>query len=102
MDATTNVAKVDLIRFSVLTQRLMQLKATKAVNRFNAARRFYFLLAMVLGLLAWRGQSRAGDLEADFHHPPEAAKPWVFWYWMNAAVSREGITEDLEAMKADG
>ena len=38
----------------------------------------------------------------DFQRPPEAAKPWVLWYWMQAAVSREGITADLEAMKEAG
>src|SRR4051812_25313776 len=37
-----------------------------------------------------------------FQHPPEQAKPWVFWYWMQAAVSKEGITADLEAMKSAG
>jgi hypothetical protein len=37
-----------------------------------------------------------------FKRPPESAKPWVFWYWMNAAVSKEGITADLEAMKYAG
>ncbi len=30
------------------------------------------------------------------------AKPWVFWYWMQASFSREGITADLEAMKEAG
>ena len=30
------------------------------------------------------------------------ASPWVYWYWNNAAVSKEGITSDLEAMKAVG
>ncbi|WP_461111807.1 glycosyl hydrolase [Spirosoma jeollabukense] len=30
------------------------------------------------------------------------AKPWVFWYWMQGAVSKEGITADLEAMKEAG
>lgn len=30
------------------------------------------------------------------------SKPWVFWYWMQAAVSKEGITADLEAMKKAG
>jgi len=30
------------------------------------------------------------------------AKPWVFWYWMHASFSREGITADLEAMKEVG
>jgi hypothetical protein len=30
------------------------------------------------------------------------AKPWVFWYWMHAVVSKAGITADLEAMKEAG
>lgn len=30
------------------------------------------------------------------------SRPWVFWYWMQGAVSKEGITADLEAMKASG
>ncbi|MES2774561.1 MAG: glycosyl hydrolase [Bacteroidota bacterium] len=30
------------------------------------------------------------------------SKPWVFWYWMQAAVSKAGITADLEAMKQNG
>ena len=38
-------------------------------------------------------------LRQAFVHPPDAAKPWVFWYWIQGAVSREGITKDLEAMK---
>lgn len=29
-------------------------------------------------------------------------KPWVFWYWMEASVSKAGITADLEAMKEIG
>lgn len=32
----------------------------------------------------------------------ENAKPWVFWYWVKGAVSRAGITADLEAMKSNG
>ena len=42
------------------------------------------------------------SLEELFRHPPEQAKPWVFWYWMQAAASKEGITADLEAMKEAG
>ncbi len=42
------------------------------------------------------------ELEKNFLNPPASAKPWVFWYWMHAAVSKEGITADLEAMKAVG
>ncbi|PWG80905.1 glycosyl hydrolase [Pararcticibacter amylolyticus] len=32
----------------------------------------------------------------------EAAKSWVFWYWMHGAYSKEAITADLEAMKQAG
>jgi hypothetical protein len=41
-------------------------------------------------------------LRQAFIHPPDAAKPWVFWYWIQGAVSREGITTDLQAMKDAG
>jgi hypothetical protein len=42
------------------------------------------------------------DLKKLFQSPPEAAKPWVFWYWLQGAVSKEGVTKDLEAMKEVG
>jgi len=32
----------------------------------------------------------------------DEAKPWTFWYWMNGAVTHEGITADLEAMAEIG
>lgn len=41
-------------------------------------------------------------LRQHFLSPPASAKPWVFWYWMQAAVSKRGITADLEAMKEAG
>lgn len=37
-----------------------------------------------------------------FDEPPAEAKSWVYWYWMEASVSREGITADLEAMAEAG
>ncbi len=42
------------------------------------------------------------SIEQRFLNPPESSKPWVFWYWMHSAVSREAITADLEAMKEVG
>ncbi len=53
-------------------------------------------------MTAAQAQAPVLDLQAAFQNPPEAAKPWVFWYWMNAAVTAEGITADLEAMKEAG
>lgn len=37
-----------------------------------------------------------------FLSPPEEAKPWTYWYWMHGALSKEGITADLESMKEAG
>lgn len=40
--------------------------------------------------------------EQQFDNPPVTASPWVFWYWMQGAVSNTGITADLEAMQLAG
>ncbi|HZL43304.1 MAG TPA: glycosyl hydrolase, partial [Verrucomicrobiae bacterium] len=44
----------------------------------------------------------AADLENGFAHPPDSARPWTWWHWMNGCVTREGITADLEAMQRAG
>ena len=55
------------------------------------------------GLAQVRRKATAPDeLENAFRHPPENAKPWTYWYWMQASVTRQGITADLEAMKNEG
>ncbi|HEX2851720.1 MAG TPA: glycosyl hydrolase [Opitutaceae bacterium] len=55
-----------------------------------------------MAIFALGATARASDLAADFQQPPASARPWVFWYWMQASVSRAGITADLEAMKEAG
>jgi len=60
---------------------------------------FFILLALVLASQFSFAQT---DLQKAFQSPPEAARPWVFWYWLHGAVSKEGITADLEAMKQAG
>jgi hypothetical protein len=58
---------------------------------------------LVISLTGISQQQKPVDIiEKTFLHPPESAKPWVFWYWMHGAVSKEGITADLEAMKEVG
>jgi (4-O-methyl)-D-glucuronate---lignin esterase len=45
----------------------------------------------------------SGDKVADgFSSPPFDCGPWVYWFWLDMNVTREGITADLEAMKAVG
>src|SRR5580658_9398799 len=39
---------------------------------------------------------------AKFASPPFDCGPWVYWFWLDVNVTREGITADLEAMKAVG
>ena len=41
-------------------------------------------------------------MEDLFHNPPTSVKPYVWWHWMGSNFSKEGITKDLEAMKAEG
>ncbi len=44
----------------------------------------------------------AADLAAQFASPPASAKPWVYWFWIDGNITREGITADLEAMARVG
>ena len=44
----------------------------------------------------------AASLYDDFRSPPDAARPWCYWYWVNGNVDRETITADLESMKEIG
>ena len=41
-------------------------------------------------------------LEQGFLKPTEASRPWVYWYWMEANATTDGITRDLEAMAETG
>ena len=41
-------------------------------------------------------------LEKNFVTPPDEARIWVYWFWLNGNISRGGITADLEAMKRVG
>ncbi len=42
------------------------------------------------------------DLKAGFVSPPADCRPWVYWFWLNGNITKEGITADLEAMKRVG
>ena len=44
----------------------------------------------------------ASPLENDFKNPPVQSRPYVWWHWMGSNFSKQGITSDLEAMKASG
>jgi len=63
------------------------------------------LLSLILGSIGGTAQtsSKSSDhLESRFLNPPTSVKPYVWWHWMGSNYSKEGITKDLEAMKAQG
>lgn len=64
--------------------------------------RIVMILLSAWTLTAPAGAQHARSLREQFLNPSEEAKPWTFWYWMYGAVSKEGITADLEAMKQAG
>ena len=38
----------------------------------------------------------------EFRTPPQAVRPWAYWWWLNGHVDEETITDDLEDLKALG
>ena len=63
-----------------------------------------FSLVLLMACLVPMSMARVNqvqDLQERFQSPDSEASPWIFWYWMNGAVTKEGITADLEAMKED-
>ncbi|HWC19903.1 MAG TPA: glycosyl hydrolase [Terriglobales bacterium] len=63
------------------------------------------LFAVVAGLstvtLA-QASPAADELKQGFQHPPQSARPRVWWHWMNGNISKEGIKLDLEWMHRVG
>ncbi len=41
-------------------------------------------------------------LDDGFRRPPDAVKPWAYWWWLKGNVTEASITRDLEAMKRQG
>lgn len=64
----------------------------------------YPLLVLALAAAFLRAPATATPdaLAAGFSAPPPSARPWVFWFWINGNISKEGITADLEAMDRAG
>jgi len=64
------------------------------------------LFTVLICTVAWTGGANAAergtDLERSFLAPPDVSKPWAYWWWLNANVTKESITRDLEGMKARG
>ena len=63
----------------------------------------FFAAVITLGASQPASPAAEGPaLEARFKTPPAAARPWVYWFWINGNISKKGITADLEALQKAG
>ena len=60
------------------------------------------LIISLLAVLLTAPPDGGSKLVKDFQDPPRAARPYVWWHWMDGEVSLDGIRKDLEWMDAVG
>ena len=60
------------------------------------------LLMSGAGWAADRQESCQDDLAKAFASPPREAQAWCYWWWLNGAAGKEGITRDFEEMRKQG
>jgi hypothetical protein len=64
---------------------------------------FCIVCVALLGAGAFNeANAQVSKIKQGFLHPPDSAKPGVYWYFMDGNMSAKSITEDLEAMKKAG
>ncbi len=61
----------------------------------------FWVSALIILTTAF-GTLKGQSIEHSFQSPPSGARPYTWWHWVDGNVSKEGITKDLEAMKAAG
>ena len=60
------------------------------------------IISILAALFFAAGTYAQNSLEEGFATPPQSAKAFTWWHWMNGNISKEGITADLEAMAKAG
>lgn len=53
-------------------------------------------------LVAQARRTDPASLAKSFAEPPQSARPYLWWHWMDGEVSKEGIDKDLAWMKRSG
>jgi len=71
-------------------------------NKYHIYKRYFF--TVMAGCMCWFfAAAQSGDQLVDgFRNPPNSAKPWTYWFWINGNITRESIKADLEAMARVG
>jgi hypothetical protein len=69
---------------------------------YNLRKGIFLFFILIVSCSPKLSESSQGDsvegMKVNFKIPPQNTKPWVYWYWLNNHISKEGITKDLEAM----
>ena len=64
--------------------------------------KFTLVFIFAVGFNNCTHTSRSLINPVDFKDPPESVKIHTWWHWIDGNITKEGITKDLEAMKAQG
>ena len=64
-------------------------------------RRFALICVSLLALTSVRATAEDALLEG-FRNPPLAARPSIYWAWVNGLTNKEQMTWELEELKAKG
>lgn len=74
----------------------------KKPTHFWSAAGAVVLTAVAFGPIVAAASAGSDDLACAFVAPPVEAQPWCYWWWLNGAASKEGITRDFEEMRRQG
>jgi hypothetical protein len=80
----------------------MMIQAVRSVRMGGVATAAVLLLVANVGVVAQNAAKSQDALKAGFEKPPQAARPLVWWHWMNGNISKQGIQLDLEWMHRVG
>jgi hypothetical protein len=59
-------------------------------------------LAAAIACLSAPAWAAADPIAAGFDHPPQSARPRVWWHWLNGNITKEGIAKDIDWMARAG
>ena len=59
-------------------------------------------LSIFLSLGSCNEKTKEEISYGEFMNPPESVSIYAWWHWLDNAITKEGITRDLEAMKQQG
>ena len=67
-------------------------------------KQYLFIAASCIFLTGFsqRIPAEKDSIYRQFKTPPNAAKPRVWWHWMNGNITKDGIRKDLEWMHRSG